>query len=100
MTNTSFYSDPTLPKKHNHVEIIFEKFRIIYNDPKDLVFQIIKGTNSLKKRFSCLGPEPFELKFDRLYTIIFKREKKILKFYLIKDLFLELEIYMLVKFYS
>ena len=24
MTNTSFYSSPILPKKHNHVEIIFE----------------------------------------------------------------------------
>ncbi len=77
VTNTSFYSDPTLPKKHNHVEIIFEKFRIIYNDPRRFgFFQIIKGTNSLKKRFSCLGPEPFELKFDLDYIRSFLKGKK------------------------
>ena len=27
VTNTSFYSLPTLPKKHNHVEIIFNKLK-------------------------------------------------------------------------
>ena len=30
-TNTSFYHSPILPKKHNHVEIIFDNFKIIYN---------------------------------------------------------------------
>ena len=34
LTNTSFYSSPQLPNKHNHVEIIFEKFKLIYNDPR------------------------------------------------------------------
>ena len=28
-TNTSFYNSPFLPKKHNHVELIFENFKII-----------------------------------------------------------------------
>ena len=27
ITNTSFYSSPILPKKHNHVEIIFKKIK-------------------------------------------------------------------------
>ena len=27
LTNLSFYSSPYLPKKHNHIEIIFDKFK-------------------------------------------------------------------------
>ena len=27
VTNTSFYSSPTLPKKHNHVEIVFDDLK-------------------------------------------------------------------------
>ena len=38
LTNLSFYNSPFLPKKHNHVEIIFDKFRIIYNDPRRFGF--------------------------------------------------------------
>ena len=50
-TNLSFYNSPFLPKEHNHVEIIFDKFRIIYNDPRRFgFFQIIKTTHNLKKR--------------------------------------------------
>ena len=30
-TNTSFYNSPSLPKKHNHVEIHFENLKVIYN---------------------------------------------------------------------
>ena len=37
-TNTSFYNSPFLPKKHNHVEIIFNKFKIVYNDPRRFGF--------------------------------------------------------------
>ena len=33
-TNSSFYHSPFLPKKHNHVEFIFNKLRLIYNDPR------------------------------------------------------------------
>ena len=38
LTNTSFYSSPFLPKKHNHVEIIFQNFKIVYNDPRRFGF--------------------------------------------------------------
>ena len=42
MTNTSFYSLPILPKKHNHVELIFDNFKVVYNDPRRFgFFQII-----------------------------------------------------------
>ena len=69
ITNTSFYNSPTLPKKHNHVEIIFEKFKVVYNDPRRFgFFQIIKNKKNLKERFNHLGPEPFDLNFDLNYV--------------------------------
>ena len=37
-TNTSFYSSPNLPNKHNHVEIKFKDLRVIYNDPRRFGF--------------------------------------------------------------
>ena len=33
-TNLSFYHSPYLPKKHNHIQFIFENLKIIYNDPR------------------------------------------------------------------
>ena len=43
LTNLSFYNSPLLPNKHNHIEIIFDEFRIIYNDPRRFgFFQMIK----------------------------------------------------------
>ena len=30
LTNTSFYKSPILPKKHNHIEIIFKNLKMIY----------------------------------------------------------------------
>ena len=88
-TNTSFYSSPFLPKKHNHVEIIFESFRIIYNDPRRFgFFQIIEDSNTLKKKFSQLGPEPFDTKFNLGYiSSFFKGKKKNIKNFLIDQNF-------------
>jgi len=75
-TNTSFYSSPFLPKKHNHVEIIFDNCKIVYNDPRRFgFFQIIKDSLELKKRFNHLGPEPFDLNFDLTYVFNFFRGK-------------------------
>ena len=77
ITNTSFYNSPVLPKKHNHVEIVFENLRIIYNDPRRFgFFQIIQNFKLLKKRFSYLGPEPFDSNFDINYVISFFRNKE------------------------
>ena len=59
-TNTSFYNSPSLPKKHNHVEIHFEDLKVIYNDPRRFgFFKFIENKKELEKRFSHLGPEPF-----------------------------------------
>ena len=85
ITNTSFYNSLSLPKKHNHVEIIFENLRLVYNDPRRFgFFQIIKNTNLLKKRFSHLGPEPFNSIFnlDYVYSFFKKKEKNIKNFLL------------------
>ena len=76
ITNTSFYNSPELPKKHNHIEIIFEDITIIYNDPRRFgFFEIIKDQNLLKKRFSYFGPEPFENKFNVNYVHLFFKDK-------------------------
>ena len=77
ITNSSFYNSLTLPKKHNHVEIIFENLKVIYNDPRRFgFFQIIRNENFLNKRFLHLGPEPFDLKFNQKYIYSFLRNKK------------------------
>jgi len=76
LTNLSFYNLPVVPKKHNHVEIVFNKFKIIYNDPRRFgFFQIIKSSSNLKKRFAHLGPEPFNIRFNLNYFKNFIRGK-------------------------
>ena len=85
LTNTSFYNSPTLPKKHNHVEIIFDNLKIVYNDPRRFgFFQLINNSILLKKKFSQLGPEPFQSKFNFKYIFSFfkKKEKNIKNFLL------------------
>ncbi len=88
-TNLSFYNSPYLPKKHNHVEIIFEQIKIIYNDPRCFgFFQVIKNLKDLKKRFLHLGPEPFDDKFDIKYFLQFiKNKEKTIKDLLIDQKF-------------
>ena len=77
LTNTSFYSSPVLPKKHNHVEIFFKNFKLVYNDPRRFgFFQVIDNSSSLKKRFEKLGPEPFQSKFNLKYILFFLNGKK------------------------
>ena len=75
-TNTSFYSSPILPPKHNHVEIIFIDLKVIYNDPRRFgFFQVLDNIDLLKKRFSKLGPEPFSSNFNLDYLISFLKGK-------------------------
>jgi formamidopyrimidine-DNA glycosylase len=89
ITNASFYSSLELPKKHNHVEIFFKKLKIVYNDPRRFGFiQIIKNDTLLKKRFNCLGPEPFDKKFDQEYIyLFFKKKLKNIKDFLLDQQF-------------
>ena len=89
LTNTSFYNSPNLPTAHNHVELIFDDLKIIYNDPRRFgFFQIIKNDYALKKRFSHLGPEPFNRNFNKRYIYsIFKNKEKNIKSFLLDQNF-------------
>ena len=89
ITNTSFYNSPELPKKHNHIEIIFEGMKIVYNDPRRFgFFQIIKNSNLLEKKFAHLGPEPFQSKFNLNYVFsFFKGKEKSIKSFLLDQNF-------------
>ena len=88
-TNTSFYSYPLLPKKHNHIEIIFKNLRMVYNDPRRFGFvQIFDNAQLLKNKFAHLGPEPFNKKFNLNYVIsVFKKKTKNIKNFLIDQNF-------------
>ena len=88
-TNTSFYSTRKLPIKHNHIEILFSKFKIIYNDPRRFgFFKIINGKKELNHFFSKLGPEPFSKFFNYSYLLKnFKNKKKNIKNFLIDQKF-------------
>ena len=88
-TNTSFYNSPNLPKKHNHVEIQFEKIKIIYNDPRRFgFFKFINNKQELINRFSHLGPEPFFKNFNLKYLLkYFSNKKKDIKSFLLDQKF-------------
>ncbi len=88
-TNTSFYHSPFLPKKHNHAEFIFEKLKVIYNDPRRFgFFEIIKNFQDLEKRFKSMGPEPFSDKFNLNYVVnYFKKKNKNIKSFLLDQRF-------------
>ncbi len=81
VTNASFYSSPLLPKKHNHVEIFFDEFKIVYNDPRRFgFFELVANEYFLVKKFAKLGPEPFQPEFNLNYIYSFlKRKKKNIK---------------------
>tara|TARA_B100001250_G_C19710408_1_gene748933 strand:- start:303 stop:1163 length:861 start_codon:yes stop_codon:yes gene_type:complete len=67
-TNLSFYSSRDLPKKHNHVTIIFNNFKLIYNDPRRFgFFKFFKSKKLILDYLSNLGPEPIEKKFNLIY---------------------------------
>jgi len=88
-SNTSFYSSPDLPKKHNHIEFFFKDLKLIYNDPRRFgFFQLILNKNILNKRFQNYGPEPFDKRFKLKYvTKYFKGKNKNIKNFLIDQKF-------------
>ncbi len=88
-TNTSFYNSPNLPKNHNHVELLFNNMKLIYNDPRRFgYFQFLNDLNSLKKKFKSFGPEPFNKEFNSKYLInFFKKKDKNIKNFLLDQKF-------------
>jgi len=60
ITNTSFYNTLFLPEKHNHIEIKFNKLKLIYNDPRRFGYiLLIKNNKDLKKNLVILDPNLF-----------------------------------------
>ena len=88
-TNTSFYNSPSLPKKHNHVEIHFEDLKVIYNDPRRFgFFKFIYNKKELINTFHHLGPEPFSKNFNLEYLLkYFLNRQKNIKSFLIDQKF-------------
>ncbi len=89
LTNTSFYNSPSLPQKHNHVEIIFGDVKVVYNDPRRFgFFQILENSNLVKKRLAFFGPEPFQSEFNLDYvSSFFKKKEKNIKNFLLDQKF-------------
>ncbi len=88
-TNLSFYQSPYLPKKHNHIHIYFDKFKIIYNDPRRFgFFKIFNSKKKLNNFFLNYGPEPFSKKFNIKYlNNKLKGKSKNIKNYLLDQKF-------------
>ena len=87
-TNTSFYNSPSLPKKHNHVEIHFKDLKVIYNDPRRFGFFKFIDNKDNEDKFNHLGPEPFFKNFDLKYLLkYFLNKKKDIKSFLIDQNF-------------
>ena len=88
-TNTSYYSTPSLPKKHNHVEIQFKDLKIIYNDPRRFgFFKFVNNSEDLSKRFNHLGPEPFFKTFNLKYlSNYFLNKRKDIKSFMLDQRF-------------
>jgi len=85
ITNLSFYSNPILPKKHNHVIIDFKKFKLIYNDPRRFgYFKILNSKYEFDKYFTRIGPEALDKSFNLIYlkSKIKNRKKNIKNFLL------------------
>ena len=87
-TNTSFYSSPNLPLKHNHIEFCLEKYQLIYNDPRRFGFFKIFEKKDLSGFFNNVGPEPLNNKFNINYiSSYFINKKKNIKSFLLDQKF-------------
>ena len=87
-TNTSFYSSPNLPLKHNHIEFFLEKYQLIYNDPRRFGFFKIFEKKGLSGFFNNVGPEPLNNKFNINYiSNYFINKKKNIKSFLLDQKF-------------
>ena len=77
-TNLSFYQSKDLPLKHNHIILIFKKFRVIYNDPRRFgFFKLLKDKESFKLYLKNIGYEPLDKNFNLKYlkkNILFRNK--------------------------
>ena len=85
ITNLSFYSNPILPKKHNHIIIEFDNIKLIYNDPRRFgYFKVLKNKYEFDSYFTRIGPEALDKSFNLKYLKdkIKNRKKNIKNFLL------------------
>ena len=77
-TNLSFYQSKDLPIKHNHIILIFKKFRLIYNDPRRFgFFKLLKDKESFKLYLNNIGYEPLDKNFNLKYlkkSVLFRKK--------------------------
>ena len=77
-TNLSFYQSKDLPVKHNHIILIFKKFRVIYNYPRRFgFFKLLKDKESFKLYLNNIGYEPLDKNFNLKYlkkSILFRKK--------------------------
>ena len=77
-TNLSFYQSKDLPIKHNHIVLVFKKFRVIYNDPRRFgFFKLLKDKESFKLYLKNIGYEPLDKNFNLKYlkkNILFRNK--------------------------
>ena len=67
-TNLSFYHSSYLPTKHNHIEILFANFKIVYNDPRRFgFFKYFDLRSNLENFLSSNGLEPLDKSFNLSY---------------------------------
>ena len=85
ITNLSFYNNQTLPKKHKHVIIHFDKIKLIYNDPRRFgYFKILSNKYDLDNYFTRIGPEALDKNFNLIYLKnMIKNKKKNIKNFLL-----------------
>ena len=79
-TNLSFYKSPNFPSKHNHIELFFDKFKIVYNDPRRFGFlKFLNSKKHLLKYLNNYGMEPLENNFNIRYLkkILNNKDKNI-----------------------
>ena len=89
ITNTSFYHSALLPKKHNHIIFFFNKFKLIYNDPRRFgFFLFFKDKKNILEKFKNYGPEPFSNLFNINYIQkYFNNKEKNIKSFLLDQKF-------------
>ena len=77
-TNLSFYQSKDLPIKHNHIVLVFKKFRVIYNDPRRFgFFKLLKDKESFKLYLNNIGYEPLDKNFNLKYlkkSVLFRKK--------------------------
>ncbi len=84
-TNLSFYNSQILPKKHNHVILKLQNFKLVYNDPRRFgFFKYFSSKENIENYLDKLGIEPLDKRFNFFFLkrIMLNKSKNIKNFLL------------------